>query len=169
MSYGLMMIIPYSLQLNDFNKLDYSTQEWVFFIVQSEVTRVNDENLKKGAKTQFCGENAARMAKKAHLARRQKKTLREHLILALNTAVDNPKLEKYAEQNGIDCKKKNYGALLASALIVQAIKGNTPAARLIYEVMGEIGAQKLEITGKDGKPLDATPKVQIYLPDNHRG
>lgn len=126
------------------------------------------ENLKR-LSPEEARENGKKGGRASVKARRKKKAIKDCLLILRDMPVADMKVKSMLEKMGIKDKDITYGMAIAASATIQAIKGNTSMARLILETMDEIGAQKLEITGKDGKPLDATPKVQIYLPDNHRG
>lgn len=92
---------------------------------------MNDENLKKGKATQFnSGEMAAREAQKLSVAaRREKKSMRDRLLLLMEAGADG---------------NDSNGDTVAAALMAKAKGGDLKAIRLLGEYLGEF-KQKLEI------------------------
>ena len=89
----------------------------------------NEENLKKGKETQFrTGEEQAKVARKGGIAsgeaRRQRKTLREELIMLLEMNDNNNKI--------------------SVALLERALKGDIQAFTTIRDTIGEKPVDKVE-------------------------
>lgn len=106
----------------------------------------NDENLKKGKRTRFkSGEEAAKYGRKGGVAsgesRRRKKAMKERLQEALDLSVTNPNVKKMMQVVGMDGDGTNYDAVVAS-IIAGTIQGRPGYARLLAELLGEIGAEQ---------------------------
>ena len=93
------------------------------------------------------GEEQREKARKAGLisgeVRRTRKTLREELLELLTVEVVDSKGNKNSTQ-----------AALSSALIKQALRGNTKAYEIIRDTIGEKPAENLNIVSSDFTALD---------------
>ena len=69
-------------------------------------------------------------------ARRQKKTMRELLDIALSEVIKHPKT----------CESKTGDEWMAAAMMRKAMKGDVAAYRTIAEMRGENTPQKIDIT-----------------------
>lgn len=74
-------------------------------------------------------------------ARRERKEMRELMTAALDGNVK------------VDGKQVSAKEALAQRLIVDALNGDLHAIKYIIELIGEAPAQRVEVTGKDGKDL----------------
>lgn len=101
-------------------------------------------------------------------ARRKKKTIRDTLLALRDASVEDQKQRKFLKAQGVPDAEMTYGVLVALSIINGAFKGNSQMAQLLLKALGELDADKLEVTGKNGAPLTAAPSVQIYLPENGR-
>jgi len=101
-------------------------------------------------------------------ARRKKKTIRDTLLALRDTAVNDPDQKEFLQGQGVPETEMTYGVLVALSIINGAFHGNAKMALLLLKALGELDADKLEVTGKNGAPLSAAPSVQIYLPENGR-
>lgn len=102
-------------------------------------------------------------------ARRKKKTIRDTLLALRDAAVKDSDQKEFLRGQGVPAEEMTYGVLVALSIINGAFRGNSQMAQLLLKALGELEPDKMEITGKDGKPLSAAPAVQVYLPDNNRG
>ena len=101
-------------------------------------------------------------------ARRKKKMIRDTLRALRDASVEDQKQIKFLKAQGVPDAEMTYGVLVALSIINGAFKGNSQMAQLLLKALGELDADKLEVTGKNGAPLAAAPSVQIYLPENGR-
>ncbi len=72
-------------------------------------------------------------------ARRRKKSLKEaaNAVLAMTPSKDQAGTKLILKSMGIDENDYSYGAALVSSMIIQAIKGNTKAAKFIMDISGQ--------------------------------
>ena len=116
----------------------------------------NEENLKKGVKTQFkSGEEAARNGRKGGIAsgksKRQKIIYKKvfEQITPLKLPKDkyiNKLKELYPE---VSEEEMNYGVLSAFRILEKALSGDTKAFCIVRDTMGQAPVQKQEVTNID--------------------
>ena len=108
----------------------------------------NEENLKKGKKTQFkSGENAARNGRKGGIAsgvsKRRKKNLKNRIQEALGCSVQLGEVKDLIRSMGMDSDDAtNYDALVARLLVLAIGKGDTQAIKMILDYGGETPGEK---------------------------
>ena len=103
----------------------------------------NEENLKKGKKTQFkSGENAATNGRKGGIAsgesKREKKTIQKILIDYLESNVkDQKKLKKLASSVGIKGEQSVKELVTVVCILNTLQKGDVDKLQKICEILGE--------------------------------
>lgn len=127
------------------------------------------ENLKIIRSTEEARERGKKGGIASGKVRRRKKDVRTALIALLSCEVQNKKQRKMMADAGIEEKDMTFNNLVSLSIINAVVRGNSQMAQLLLKTIGELEPDKMELTGKDGKPLAAAPAVQIYLPDNQRG
>lgn len=117
-------------------------------------------------------EEARRNGRKGGLAsaaaRKKKKTIRETLMALRDMPVEDSSYKTFLKKNGVADNEMTYGVLISMSIIKGAFRGNSQMTQLLLKSLGELDADKLEVTGKDGAPLPTAPAVTVYLPDNGR-
>lgn len=138
------------------------------------------ENLKKGKKTRFNGENAAEMAKRSVASRKKKAREREearkemaafqeiarsvmNLALYEEKAVDIDDIKSITETEGKNLPVK-YGIVLAQA--IKALKGDRGAAEFMRDTAGEKPVDRQDISLQTiDKSVEA---MEAYFNDKRR-
>lgn len=138
------------------------------------------ENLKKGKKTRFNGENAAEMAKRSVASRKKKAREREearkeleafqeiarsvmNLALYEGKAVDIDDIKSITETEGKNLPVK-YGIVLAQA--IKALKGDRGAAEFMRDTAGEKPVDRQDISLQTiDKSVEA---MEAYFNDKRR-
>ncbi len=100
---------------------------------------MNDENLKKGALTQFrSGEEAARNGQKGGKAsgesRRRKANFKKTLNTLLTTEIENPEWTPVLEALGLECTLESA---LNMAMIKEGLSGNVKAYEAVAKYSGQ--------------------------------
>lgn len=104
----------------------------------------NEQNLKSNSeRTPKERQELARKAGKASgKARRERKTLKEYVIAALDGEIE------------VKGEKTSLKDAMMQTLVINAVRNNDLASiKYIAELIGEAPAQKVEVTGKDGRDL----------------
>lgn len=97
-------------------------------------------------------------------ARRAKKTLREAVLLLLNSKCAFDDVKAKMESLGISKKEMTNQMAMTVAMFEEAMQGNVQAFNTLRDTAGEKPANVTELTGKDGAPInmkqetDLTPK-----------
>lgn len=102
----------------------------------------NEQNLEKGLSTQFrSGEEAARNGQKGGIAsgaaRRRKRSLKEAADLFLSLPVADTKTSDIMGAMGLDEGDRDNQMAVIVALQLKAMKGDSKAARLLFELLGD--------------------------------
>ena len=117
----------------------------------------NEENLKPFT-VNTARENGSKGGKAAAESKRRKKTMREALMLLMETqAPDTVKAQ--LEAAGVDATDADYQTAMLAAQMVQAVKGNTRAAVWLSEIMGE-RVQNIKV---DQKIDDSRKELEAWL------
>ena len=114
----------------------------------------NEKNLENGRATQFrSGEEAARNGQLGGIAsgaaRRRKKSLKEAVDLYLSLPVADAKLKSKIIRSGVPDEDIDYQMAMIVGLADRAIKGDSKAAKVIIDLLGE-DAKGQDIPGDDG-------------------
>lgn len=75
------------------------------------------------------------------IARRRKKDMKQRLQDALELAVVNPEVKTTMKQIGMKGEGTNWDAVVAS-IVAGTIQGTPGYAKLLMELLGEIGSEK---------------------------
>ena len=113
----------------------------------------NNENLKKGALTQFrSGDDAANNGRKGGIAsgksRRRKAALRQTMNRLLTMQVDIPGLTDVLKADGGD---GTYEEAISMAMIEKALQGNVKAFHEIKEVVGQTSKSEADMREQEAK------------------
>lgn len=129
---------------------------------------MNTENLKPVRSKSEARERGRKGGIASGKARRKKTSIRETLQKLRDAPVEDKKFRAFLAKHGVAEEDMTYGVLISLSMINGAFRGNSQMTQLLLKSLGELDADKLEVTGKDGAPLPAGPAVTVYLPDNGR-
>lgn len=101
----------------------------------------NEKNLRPVRTKEEARERGRRGGIASVKSRRQKKDMKQRLQDALELAVVNPKVKSMMQQIGMDGEGTNYDAVAAS-IVAGTIQGTPGYAKLLMELLGEIGSEK---------------------------
>ena len=107
------------------------------------------KNLKNGKKTQFkAGEQQAKIARAGAAAsieaKRRKKTFRECALIFGDLPADDKQKELLKRQGVTEEATHNMGVVYG--LYAAAMRGNSNAARVLLELVGELKQEKTEVS-----------------------
>lgn len=106
----------------------------------------NPQNLKR-----FTSEEARINGRKGAIAsaeaRRRYKTIRETLKAISDAPVTSEKIKNSLLRNGLEEGEATNGAAVGMAITIGAMKGNPHLVRIYLEMLGELDAKKVEVSG----------------------
>lgn len=101
----------------------------------------NEDNLRPVRTKEEARERGRKGGIASVKSRRQKKAMRERLIEALECPVVNDSVKNMMRQTGMPKDGTNWDAVTAS-IVIKAIQGTPGYAKLLMELLGEIGNEK---------------------------
>lgn len=102
----------------------------------------NEQNLKPARSTEEARERGRKGGIASGKARRERKTLKEYVIAALDGEIE------------VKGEKTSLKDAMMQTLVINAVRNNDLASiKYIAELIGEAPAQRIEVTGKDGKDI----------------
>lgn len=101
----------------------------------------NEDNLRPVKTKEEARERGRRGGIASGKVRRQKKDMKQRLQDALELAVVNPEVKTTMKQIGMKGEGTNWDAVVAS-IVAGTIQGTPGYAKLLMELLGEIGSEK---------------------------
>ena len=108
---------------------------------------MSSDNLKKGQP--FTKENAAEMGRRGGIAsgkaKRKKRSERERFELLMNIPLSKGSvkdLESIRNFESLEGKNLYVGDMIAAQMVQRALSGDREAARMIYNILGQMGQQR---------------------------
>ena len=101
----------------------------------------NEDNLRPVKAKEEARERGRRGGIASGKVRRQKKDMKQRLQDALELAVVNPEVKTTMKQIGMKGEGTNWDAVVAS-IVAGTIQGTPGYAKLLMELLGEIGSEK---------------------------
>lgn len=129
---------------------------WVFLRVESEVSLMNEQNLKpiRYLSSEEAKRRGSKGGRASGEARRRRKLIKEQMEIALSLPVSNKKIRKTMDDIGLDEEDMDNQMALVLAMIQQGCKGDVGAFNSIRDLMGEKPQDKVELSGEVNNPFE---------------
>ena len=129
---------------------------WVFLRVESEVSLMNEQNLKpiRYLSSEEAKRRGSKGGRASGEARRRRKLIKEQMEIALSLPVSNKKIRKTMDDIGLDVEDMDNQMALVLAMIQQGCKGDVGAFNSIRDLMGEKPQDKVELSGEVNNPFE---------------